>query len=138
MARQRKPTVLHELEGTKNSTRHRDRGNEPKAGGSIGAPPHDWPATDRNLWCELRAQIPKGVATASDKAAFEILVRLFGHVRKNPEALTPAMASQIRCALGMFGLSPASRAALSVPRPRKPDGPGAEYFDDLHAGRLRR
>ena len=130
MARQRKPTVLHEIQGTTNATRHRDRQHEPKAGGKLGAPPHDWPASGRNLWYELRAQIPEGVATSSDAAAFEILVRLYGHVRASPEALTPAMAAQIRCALGMFGLSPASRATLSVPRPRKSDGPAAKFFDD--------
>ncbi len=81
------------------------------------------------MWYELRKQIPEGVATSSDAAAFEILVRLYGHVRASPEALTPAMAAQIRCALGMFGLYPASRATLSVPPAREPDGPGSEYFD---------
>ena len=131
MARQRKPTALHEIEGTTNSTRHRNRGNEPKAGGSLGAPPSNWKAPGRALWYELRKQIPAGVATASDKAAFELLVLLFGHVRAAPEELSPAMASQLRSALAMFGLSPASRAALSVPSPRNPDDPASKFFDDL-------
>ncbi len=131
MARQRKPTALHELEGTLNTTRHRDRGREPMAGGKLGAPPSSWKAPGRALWYELRAQIPEGVATSSDKAAFELLVLLLGHVRANPEELSPAMAAQLRSALAMFGLSPASRAALSVPSPRTPDGPAAKFFDDL-------
>ena len=131
MARQRKPTALHEIEGTLNTTRHRDRAREPKASGSIGAPPNDWKAPGRSLWYELRKQVPPGVATASDKAAFEILVRLIGHVRANPDNLTPAWAAQIRCMLAAFGLTPSSRATLSVPSPRKSDGPAAEYFDDL-------
>ena len=50
--------------------RHRDRGHESKAGGSIGAPPNDWKAPGRALWYELRKQIPVGVGTASDRAAF--------------------------------------------------------------------
>ncbi len=131
MARQRKPTALHEIEGTTNTTRHRDRAREPKAGGSLGAPPNNWKAPGRALWYELRKQIPEGVATASDRAAFELLVLLFGHVRAAPEDLSPAMASQLRSALAMFGLSPASRAALSVPPPRTPDDPASKFFDDL-------
>ncbi len=129
MARQRKPTVLHEIQGTKNATRHRDRRREPKASGSLGAPPSSWKAPGRSLWYELRKQIPEGVATSSDKAAFELLVLLFGHVRAAPEDLSPAMAAQLRSALAMFGLSPASRAALSVPPPRKSDDLAAKYFD---------
>ncbi len=131
MARQRKPTAQHKLEGTTNTTRHRDRGREPKAAGKLGAPPNNWKAPARALWYELRAQIPEGVATSSDKAAFELLVLLFGHVRAAPEGLSPAMASQLRSALAMFGLSPASRAALSVPQPPKSDDPASEFFDDL-------
>jgi hypothetical protein len=131
MARQRKPTVLHELECTTNTTRHRDRGREPKAAGNLGAPPNNWKAPGRSLWYELRKQIPEGVATASDRAAFELLVLLFGHVRAAPDDLSPALAAQLRCALGMFGLYPASRAALSVPPPRKSDDPASEFFDDL-------
>ncbi len=131
MARQRKPTALHEIQGTRNTTRHRDRGNEPKAGGSLGAPPNNWKAPGRSLWYELRKQIPEGVATASDRAAFELLVLLFGHIRAAPEDLSPAMASQLRSALAMFGLSPSSRAALSVPPPRKSDDPASKFFDEL-------
>ncbi len=131
MARQRKPTALHEIEGTLNTTRHRDRGREPKAGGSIGAPPNDWKAPGRSLWYELRKQIPVGVGTANDRALFELLVRLVGHIRANPANLTPAWAAQIRCALGAFGMTPAARATLSVPPPPKEDGPAAKFFDDL-------
>ena len=131
MARQRKPTALHELEGTTNTTRHRDRGHEPKAAGNLGAPPNNWKAPGRALWYELRKQIPEGVATSSDKAAFELLVLLMGQVRADPSNVSPAMASQLRAALAMFGLYPASRAALSVPPPRKVNDPESEFFDDL-------
>ena len=129
MARQRKPTALHAIENTTNVTRHRDRAREPKATGSLGAPPSSWKAPGRALWYELRKQIPAGVATASDKAAFELLVLLMGHVRAEPADVSPAMAAQLRCALSMFGMSPASRAALSVPPPRGEDDSGAEFFD---------
>ena len=130
MGRQRKPTALHEITDTLNVTRHRGRAREPKTGGEIGPPPNNWPAPGRALWYELRGQVPARVGTSSDKAAFELLVRLFWSVREDHANLTPAMASQIRCALGMFGLSPASRATLSVPPARKPDGPAARFFED--------
>ena len=130
MARQRKPTALHAIEGTLNPTRHADRGREPKPGGKLGAPPNDWKAPGRALWYELKKQVPVGVGTASDRAAFEILVRLFGHVRASPECLSPAWASQLRAMLGAFGMTPAARATLSVPPPPKKDGPAADFFDD--------
>ena len=128
MARQRKPTALHEIEGTRNPTRHRDRGNEPKAGGGAAL---KLEGTGPGTLVRAPKQISEGVATASDRAAFELLVLLFGHVRAAPEDLSPAMASQLRSALAMFGLSPASRAALSVPPRRKSDDPASKYFDDL-------
>lgn len=131
MGRQRKPSALHAIEGTTNVTRHKDRGREPKAGGTLGPPPESWKAPGRSLWYELRKQIPAGVATASDRAAFELLILLMGHVRANPTDVAPAMAAQLRCALSMFGMSPSSRAALSVPPPpRGDDDDAAEFFDD--------
>ena len=128
MARQRKPTVLHEIQGTKNATRHRDRGREPKADGKIGAPPRSWTASDRAIWYELKKLIPEGVATRNDRAMFELLCRLFSKIRESPDSLTPAMVGQTRCLLNAFGLSPASRAQLSVPPAPKPDDPAGRFF----------
>lgn len=131
MKRGRKPTPSA-LKLVKNNPGRRPLNkNEPQADGKIGAPPNDWPALGRRLWYELRKQIPEGVATASDRAAFELLVRLFAHVRASPENLTPSLAAQIRCLLGEFGCTPSSRTTLSVPAPRKSDDLAAEYFDDL-------
>ena len=131
MKRGRKPTPSA-LKALKGNPGHRPLPeNEPVASGELGAPPEHWQAPGRALWYELRGMIPDGVATASDRGAFELLVALFVQLRASPEALSPAMAAQIRCALGVFGLTPSDRARLSVPPPlREDDDPTAEFFDD--------
>jgi hypothetical protein len=130
MSRQPKPTRLHELEGTTNPTRHADRAVEPKAHGSLGAPPDSFAAKGQAVWYELRKQVPEGVGTSCDRMAFELLCRLVVQVRVSPGDLSPALAAQLRCALGAFGMTPSDRARLSVPPPREPDTDGAEFFDD--------
>ena len=105
--------------------------NEPRVDEPLGDPPADWPAKGKVLWHEIANQVPAGVATKADRIVFEVLIRLVAEVRADPAAITPALASQIRACAGCFGLTPADRARLSVPPPRKPDDPTAEFFDDL-------
>ena len=131
MKRGRKPTpsALKAIKG--NPGRRPLPENEPEVKGHLGAPPEHWQAPGRALWYELRGMIPDGVASASDRGAFELLVALFVQLRASPETLSPAMASQIRCALGVFGLTPADRARLNVPPPAPEDAdPAAEFFED--------
>ena len=131
MARQRKPTALHEIEGTLNTTRHRDRAHEPEGVGDLGAAPKGWDAAGRALWHELAAQIPAGVARQNDRAAFELLCLLWADIRSDPTNVIPAMSAQFRAMLASFGMTPSSRAALSVPSPRKSDDPASKFFDEL-------
>ena len=123
------PTALKALKG--NPGRRPLPENEPFASGDLGPPPDHWQAPGKALWYELRKMIPVGVATANDRGAFELLVALFVQLRASPEELSPAMAAQIRCALGVFGLTPADRSRLSVPPSTREDGgPAREFFDD--------
>jgi hypothetical protein len=127
MAKQRKPTTLHLIEGTF----RRDRHGLPSPAWMLeplGAPPADWLPLAKGLWQEVANQIPHGVATKSDRVTFEILIRMLAQVRETPAALTPALASQIRVCAGAFGMSPADRAKLAAPPPEGLD-PAAKYFD---------
>ena len=128
MSRQRKPSALHAIEGTLNPTRHADRGREPQGRGTLGAPPRSWSASDRAIWYELKKLIPQGVASRNDRAMFELLCRLFSKIRESPDNLSPALVAQVRCLLNAFGLSPASRAQLSVPPAPKRGDLAGEYF----------
>ena len=60
--------------------------------------------------------VPPGVATKSDRIVFEVLLRLVARMREGPEAMTPALAAQIRMACSVFAMSPADRSRVSVSR----------------------
>ena len=129
MKRGRKPTpsALKLLKG--NPGRRPLPENEPKVAEPLGNAPADWPVKGKVLWHEIANTIPLGIATKADRIVFEILVRLVGEVRADFSAMTPALASQIRACASCFGLTPADRARLSVPPPRKEDGTADEFFD---------
>ena len=114
MARPRKPTKLHVVQGTLRTTRHRDRENEPEIIEPLGGPPVGWPIAAKLLWAELSDLIPPGVAGKSDRLAFELLCRLVGSMRDGTEGLTAALAGQIRAACGAFGMTPADRSRVSA------------------------
>ena len=116
MPRPRKPTKLLAIQGGLRATRHRGREHEPEILLPLGEPPLDWPAPAKLLWGELADILPPGVATKSDRLAFELLCRLVGNMRVDSEGLTAALAGQIRAACGLFGLSPADRSRVSAPR----------------------
>ena len=88
MARPRKPTGLHVVEGTY----RRDRHGLPSPSWlaePLGAPPADWLPLAKALWHEIANQIPHGVAGKSDRVVFELLIRMLAQVRKTPAALSP-------------------------------------------------
>ena len=116
MARPRKPTSLHVIAGTLRTTRHRDREQEPEIIGPLGGPPEAWPIVTKLLWAEIADLIPAGVATKSDRVAFELLCRLVGCMRVGPEGLTPALATQVRMACAVFGMTPSDRSRVTAPR----------------------
>ncbi len=116
MSRPRKPTSLHVVSGTFRKDRHGDRVGEPVVAEPLGSPPAGWPIAAKMMWAELADYIPPGVATKADRVMFETLLRLVAKMRENSEALTPALAAQIRTACGCFGMSPADRSRVSAPR----------------------
>ena len=116
MPRPRKPTKLHVVQGTLRATRHRDRADEPEIIEPLGGPPEGWPTAAKLLWAELSNPIPPDVATKSDRIIFETLLRLVARMREGPEAMTPALAAQIRTTCACFGMSPADRSRVSAPR----------------------
>ena len=131
MARQRKATRLHEIQGTMTAARRRDRAQEPEGVGELGAAPKGWDKAGRELWVELATQVPAGVARQNDRAAFELLCLLWADIRSDPTNVIPAMSAQFRAMLASFGMTPASRAALSVPPSLKSDDPASKFFDEL-------
>lgn len=116
MPRPRKPQHLHIVQGTFRRDRHGPRDAEPEVFLPLGDPPAGWNAGAKTLWHELAAQVPAGVATGCDRTMFEVLIRLVAKMREGPDVMTPALAAQIRTACAVFGMTPADRSRVMVPR----------------------
>ena len=121
MARPRKPTKLHVIQGSLHTTRHRDRAGEPEVVEPLGPPPDSWPPKGKSLWGELEEMVPAGVATKADRIAFELLTRLVAEMRSDPGKLTPALASQIRTCCAVFGMTPADRSRVTAVQSVEPN-----------------
>jgi hypothetical protein len=126
MPRPRKPTQLHVIQGTLNSTRHKDRKGEPVISEPLGDAPPQWPAPEKAVWHEVANAIPAGVATKADRLIVELTCRLLIEMRA--KKLTPALASQLRCCLGSLGMTPADRSRVVSSVIASLDDPSERFF----------
>jgi len=81
----------------------------------LGGPPSDWKPLLKALWHEIAEAIPHGVAGKSDRLLVELACVLVAKMRIDPAEMTPALASQIRTALGELAMTPTTRARLASP-----------------------
>lgn len=93
----------------------------------LGPPPGDWNAARTSVWREITNCLPWGVAGKPDRLLVELATNLICIMRNDPGAMTPALASQLRTALGELGLTPGSRARLGTSAPRLP-GDNDHFF----------
>jgi hypothetical protein len=126
MPRPRKPTQLHLVTNTYNSTRHKDREREPVVTEPLGEPPRECPEITEALWYEVANMIPPGVATKADKIIVELACRLIIQMRTG--RCTPALASQLRCCLASLGMTPADRSRVLTAAVEAMDDPADKYF----------
>lgn len=120
MPRPHKPTTLRLLDGTHRNDRHGPKEEAIVVKEPLCLPPEDWADEAKETWRNVVDQIPHGVATKADTLIVEILVRLVGRVRFEPELLTPALAAQIRACCNELGMTPSARARLSVGADKPP------------------
>lgn len=116
--RPRLPAAVLELSGALRHNPGRRR-REPKTKGALGGPPEHF-LTDSGrmnkypeIWDELAAQVPVGVATFSDRVAFETLVKLTAELRRPGKPDKGLAALQDRL-LTRFAMNPQGRAAQGV------------------------
>lgn len=81
MARKPKPTALHNLHGTANTTRMKSRRDEPVAPGSIGDPPAHLSDDQKADWIFAVRNAPGGVVGAIDRWALEVFIVAADHHR---------------------------------------------------------
>lgn len=112
MPRPRKPTQLHIIEGTLNSTRHRGRHGEPQVTSPLGDAPTDWPAPEKAIWHEVVDAVPAGILGKADRLIVELTCRLL--IKSRTGECTPALASQLRYCLASLGMTPADRSRVAT------------------------
>ncbi len=120
----RKPTNILEMTGAlkKNPKRYQDRANEPKNLNAIRKPPAHLSKDEKAAYREIiKLSIP-GVLGEADTLAVEmaacLLVKCRGQYVVDGK-IVPAMAteqSQFFKYLNQFGMSPADRSKISVPK----------------------
>jgi phage terminase small subunit len=80
--RKPKPTALHDAHGTGNTTRLKQRKNEPIADGDLKNPPEHLTADQKADWVYAVAHAPAGVLGACDQGAMEVYIVARDHHRK--------------------------------------------------------
>lgn len=110
LARPRKPTHLHVVQGTLNATRHANR-SDPEVTTAVGDAPSDWPEPAKVIWTEIVKMVPAGVAGHSDRLIIELCVRLTIQMRSKGK-FTAAVAAQLRCCLAALGMTPSDRSRV--------------------------
>jgi hypothetical protein len=114
MPRPRTPTAKLAAKGSflKHPERKRKRAREPKPTGSLGAPPRRLSVAQKEIWLELAALIPPGVAANCDRWAVELLACLMAKFRSGRAKISEA--KQIESLLGKMGMTPADRSRVSA------------------------
>jgi hypothetical protein len=120
MPQNRIATSVLEARGAfvKHPERARARKNEPKPAGELGSPPEHMSPKQQEIWHELAATIPSGVAAKSDRIAMEIIVHLTEKLRKHQARA--GELSLLSTLLGKMGMIPADRSRVSASVPKTP------------------
>ena len=133
--RPRKPTAIHELNGTieQRPQRYATRKNEPRPEGVLGKPPECFDAAHVELWNEIQAEVPALVLTSADRTLVEIVCRLKFKLRTGK--IHGGELSVLASCLTRMGLTPADRSRISIPK--QEEDPNVDPLDALE-GKLRR
>jgi hypothetical protein len=125
MPARRKPAQILELRGAFKANPERRRPPEVAGNGDLGDPPKRFNALERRIWRDLKAQLPPGIATGSDRVAFECLCILVRQVREGGN-VKMGTYSLLRLYFKDFGLTPTGRLALPIAKK-----PGCNRFSEF-------
>lgn len=135
--RPRKPTALHILTGSdkKHPDRMRERANEPKPTGELGACPKRFGAAQKEVtaaWKYIAACCPAGVLTDMDRPAVMQAAALLAEFWRDPFGFPSQRHARLHSLLASFGMTPATRSKVVVP---KPDADDANPFARFRGAR---
>lgn len=115
MARPSKPTKVLEINGAFKKNPNRRRDGEPVPTGGIG--PYAKGSLDKaEIWDEIVGQCAPGVLTNADRLSLEIAVEYVHLFRKDPAKFPAVKVHVVVALLGRFGMTPADRAKLHLPK----------------------
>ena len=129
--RPRKATKVLELNGAfkAHPERQADRDSEPKPSTVNVKAPTGFPRHLKKIWNEIMKQCPAGVISVMDKQALELACVMIHKLREfyrgemdafgEPVKWTTQDAAQLRGILASFGMTPADRSRVTVPKKEK-------------------
>ena len=127
MGRPRKPTKLHVLHGTKNTTRHRSRSSEPQITSPIGDPPDYLKEIGRAKWLEIADDPEYGVVlNRSHRETLEhycVLYQRFVADAKGEEDMNASQRQTFHSIAMQLGRTPAAQSKVSVSTKAAPESP---------------
>ncbi len=120
MPAHKKPTVILEATGAFKKNPNRARPNEPISDVKfpVTAPLH-FDELQTATWHEVVKIVPAGVLTGADVLTIEIIARLLTEYRTSGDEFPMARLGRLTSEMNKVGMSPSSRAGLTVDKPKK-------------------
>lgn len=120
MANIRKPTAIHQLNGTYRKDRHGDPAQELKIDEELPSPPQWLDAIAIREWNRIVDVMSEHkVLRATDFAILAIYCSLFSQMVELKGRLHPQAIVQFRAAMNDLGLTPAARSKIQLPKKAK-------------------
>ena len=136
MARPRKSTVEHELNGSfkKDPKRGKAREHQPPSNGPVGEPPNYFDDHQRDLWREVVETVPPKVLAKADRLVIEVISRLLEKLREG--TIRGAELNILISCLSRLGLTPADRSRVAIATEKDESGQEDDFanFVAQHTG----
>lgn len=112
------PTAIKEARGSYKNHPERRNENEMQPLGGIGPAP-DHAGAYAETWDEIVKAMPPGVLGNTDRIAIEMLCKLVVKMRFDFEHMNAAEMTRLETLLARFGMTPADRTKITVPKGEK-------------------
>jgi phage terminase small subunit len=119
MARPKTPSNILQLKGAFDKNPQRENKSEPAGNGDfVAEAPAHLSQAEAACWDEVVGLVPAGVLTGSDLLQVELVAKLLVRFREEGAEMPAQLLTRFSAEMGKIGLSPSSRAGLSVSKPK--------------------
>lgn len=125
MARPRKASNVHKLNGTYKTHPERENKNEPESPALKDGPPKYFNAMQKRYWKDLINRVPAGILTQADYYVVATCATLLAEMEENEGTMRADKLTKLIGTLDKLGMTPSGRAGLKVEKPKKNE------FDDF-------